>query len=137
MKKILFLRVAWMKRYRGHKSYDAPLGGGKHIDEYGDGGEVYNYLNVSGKAFAYTRPETINIRKLGASSKDEFLNNVTVVWFAKNPDFKGQFIVGWFKKATVFRKKQKKTFDNERKGYSEYIVTAKYSDCKLISEKER
>lgn len=85
MATILFLRVTWMKRYRGHKSYDAPQGGGKYIDEYGDGGEVYNYLNVSGKAYGYTRPETIDIRRIGAPKKADFLENVTVVWFATHP----------------------------------------------------
>lgn len=126
-----------MKRYRGHKSYDAPKGGGKHIDEYGDGGEVYNYLNVSGKAYAYTRPNTIDIRRIGAPIKSDFIENVTVVWFAKNPDLNGQFIVGWFENAKVYSRKQNMQFANERKEYPAYIVTAKYSDCKLIPEGER
>ncbi len=137
MKKILFLRVAWMKRYRGHKSYDSPRGGGKYIDEHGDGGEVYNYLNVSGKAYAYSKPDSIDIKRIGASIKDDLLENVTVVWFAKNPDLSGQYIIGWFNNATVYKKKQKKNFTNERKGYSEYLVTAKYSDCVLIPENNR
>ena len=42
MNKILFFNIAWMDRYQGN-SDDKMQGGGKHIEKYGWGGEMFNF----------------------------------------------------------------------------------------------
>lgn len=134
MTPIIFLRVTWMKRYKGPKG-DPPKGGGKHIEEYGEGGEMFNFRNENGKAFGYTQSWSINLNRLEAQGKELHKDNVTVVWFARNPQYGGQYIVGWFPNARVYRKKQKGNLGKERSGW--YNVEAKYSKCVLIPEDER
>jgi len=126
-----------MKQYKGNKPKDKPEGGGKYVEEYGDAGEVYNFRNENGVNYGYTRPGSINIKRLGAKSEDLDFKGAIVVWFAKHPQYGGQYIVGWYKNATVYKYKQKRRFTRGRNSEDAYNVRAKSADCRLIPETER
>lgn len=130
--RILLVRTAWMKKYEGRAKNDPPMSGAKYIQENKDGEEVYNFKNRNGKVFGNIPNITnLNIDKLGANSDDEFINDVTVVFCATHPIEKGMRVVGWYKKATVFRKIQ------ENKYILGYHIESNYSDCKRIDFNSR
>lgn len=44
MERMLFCRVGWMEYYQGNLEEDPIFGGGSHVDRYGYGHEIYNFL---------------------------------------------------------------------------------------------
>ena len=105
---ILFCNVGWMERYQGLRSGDQISGGGSFVKKEGRGHEVCNFSPDKGILYGYVQPsgKQINIDHIGASSDDDFIDGVTVVWTA-GPPGGGTVIVGWYKDATVFRNYQK------------------------------
>jgi len=142
MNKIIFCNIAWMDFYNGI-SNDKMTGGGKHIDEYGWGAEMFNFKPNNGKYFGYVRvskDRQINLNRLGAKSTDYKLNGITIVWTAKHPDTGGTHIVGWYKNASLFRNYQEPSKSLKRKWKQHslgYCMTAKTSDSRLLSKDER
>lgn len=125
--RILLVRTAWMKNYEGRSKKDLPMSGAKYIQENKDGGEVYNFKNRNGKIYGYVpNISNLDIDKLGANSDDKFIENVTVVFCATHPIEKGMRIVGWYKKATVFRQSQQNKYSVGNH------ITAENSNCKRI-----
>jgi len=103
---ILGLRVAWMKNYNGVNDEDIPSGAGSYVTENLDGGEVYNFKPINGYYYGYARIQSrrnLRIERLGANTNDPFIENITVVLFARNPETGGEFIVGWYKDAILNR----------------------------------
>ena len=140
MKKILFFNTAWMDHYQGIIN-DKMLGGGKHIEKYGWGGEMFNFKPSRKRMFGYGQVGgRINLNRLGAKSSDESIDNVTIVWTAKEPISGGNYIVGWYKNATVYRNEQiAKKYSNRKWDKYEmgYFVTAKEESSNLLSRDER
>ncbi len=104
--KILYCRVGWMKSYHG-STLEKPRGGGKY-NEKNIGHEVYNFLCYKGKYYGFVEAginKSIHVERL-CENKTEFAENVTVVWVAKKPEG-GQFIVGWYENARIYRTPQK------------------------------
>ncbi len=136
---IVFMRIAWMKHYRGVTHSDIPSGAGSHVEQNKDGGEVFNFQPHQGKFYGYARMQgdrNINIDKLGAQVHSQAVDDVTVVFFSKNPATGGQYITGWYKKATVYRSIQNLKRD-AREGHSSYNVLADKNDGLLIPEDDR
>ena len=136
--KLVFLNIGWMKNYRGF-SGDKITGGGSFVAQKGYGHEIYNFLPEQGKVFGYVQPviphNTIKIERIGAEQKDSSINNVLAVWVSKSPSG-GVYIVGWYKNATIFKNIQQPSSKTKRKHQGEifgYYVTAKESDCTLLS----
>jgi hypothetical protein len=103
---IVFLRTAWMANYQGVTNEDLPKGAGSYVTQNVDGGEVYNFLPVKGNYYGFARIQSgrnLRLERLGASKDANEIKNVTVVLFAKNPDWGGEFIVGFYKNATLHR----------------------------------
>ena len=103
--RLFYCRVAWMKYYKGRDN-DYVINGGSWNPE--DKHEIYNFLECEGKYHGFVEPgrnSSIHVERLGASSKDDHVDDVLVIWLAKN-ETKGQRIVGWYKNATVYRKMQ-------------------------------
>ncbi len=104
--KFLFCRVGWMEHYKG---VDTIKGGGKFVDQEGYGFESYNFKPYKNELYGYVRSpgpnynSNINISRLGANKNDEHIDDITVVWFSKNPKGSGQYIIGWYNNATVYR----------------------------------
>lgn len=147
--KIIFFNTGWMDFYNGVSNLDTLKGGGKHVEREGWGGEIMNFKNVNGRVYGYVQPKidkkygnysTIKLEKLGAAVTDEKIDNITVVWTAKDPYNRGTYIVGWYLNATVFRYEQPGTKEMNRKYKNKkfgYFVSANAKDINLLSSDKR
>lgn len=127
---VIFMRIAWMKDYKGITKDDIPMGAGSFVDTYSKGGEVYNFKSIKNITYGYVRVSkggNINIRNLGAGKHDTELNGVNIVFFSKDPDSGGQYIVGFYSKATLFKNMQ---FRNS--GKIDYTAFSNTKNTKLI-----
>lgn len=105
--KMFYCRVGWMNAYRGNGDEHPQNGGAYNKDNIGY--EVYNYLGVDGKYYGFVEAgvnKFIHIDRLGASKKDESIDNILVVWVASHPGRRGQYIVGWYEDAVVYKNPQ-------------------------------
>ncbi len=155
--KILYCRTGWMKEYKGYVNDDRPINGGKWNNEH-IGHEIFNFLPHSRKYYGYVKPGKektgespkvgrIHIDKLGAKVNDVSINGVLVVWVAKAPQGRGQYIVGWYKNATVYKELRKVSKEaqierrnrsndrKETKGHIDYNITA--SQATLVPVNDR
>jgi hypothetical protein len=138
MHKMIFFNIGWMDRYDGLEG-DAIAGGGSHVDENMEGGEVYNFRDRDGVMYGCVQPSRggIRLERLGAKTEDESIDNVLVVWLSHRPGV-GTVIVGWHKDARVYRDIQRKEIGE--KGSLEvqsYYAEARTKDCTLLSIDER
>ncbi len=104
--KILYCRVGWMNAYHGNTT-ERPLGGGK-FNKDNIGHEVYNYFGHSGKYYGFVEAgvnNSIHIEKLCGNKKADWTDSILAVWVARKPSG-GQFVVGWYDDATVYRNLQ-------------------------------
>jgi len=129
-----------MKNYKGLKN-DKIIGGGKWVEKYNEGGEIFNFLPYKGYYYGYVQPmeDTIKLERFRASKKDNSINRVLVIWTAPSPN-KGTVIIGWYKKATIFREWQAPPKNSNRRYKGEdfgYYIKAKVKNCKLLSLDER
>jgi len=137
---MVFLNTAWMERYDGLSGNDKQIhGGGSYVKKHGYGHEIFNFRKIDNKVYGYAQPGGYNnLQRLGASEKDEFIDNVLVVFTATHKDG-GPYIVGWYKSARIFKDYQatnleKRKFRNE---YIGYYVVANADNATLLSIDER
>jgi hypothetical protein len=134
MNRIIFLNVGWMKSYRGLAG-DSIVGGGSFVRERGYGFEIFNFLPHQGYMYGYAQVKgSINIARLGASRKDNSVNDTLAVWVARSPSG-GAFIVGWYNPATVYRQYQPAPEGSGREYKGEelgYHVKAREEHCVLL-----
>ena len=106
MTRIIFLNVAWMKKYEGLRDVK-PVRGGNYIAEEGWGGGIYNFRCFNGKmyGFAQAQHQTIEATRLGAPRDADRATDILVIWMATQPEG-GRRIVGRYDHATAFRKPQ-------------------------------
>ncbi len=136
--RILFLRVAWMNHYQGSRN-DIPIGAGWWVAENKDGGEVANFYSIQNNLYGYAEIQnnrSLRIERLGAEKADEKVEDVTVVFFSRNPVTGSQFITGWYKHATLFRRRQQLK-GNNRLGHPNYFCTTSLDDARLVPTSER
>lgn len=140
MEKYIFLRIAWMKEYKGVTETDIPSGAGSYVEENEDGGEVYNFYPVKDKIFGFSRVQggkNIRIERLGTTKQAQEINNVTIVFFAKNDVLGGgQYVVGWYKNATLYRSVQNVN-KSLRNGYAAYNSVVNIDDAFLVPTMQR
>ncbi|MEM4293967.1 MAG: hypothetical protein QXJ27_07385 [Thermoplasmata archaeon] len=151
--KILFCRIGWMAKYQGLEG-DKITGGGEYVNENESGFEIYNFKPYKGKMYGYVHPpgrrgvgvHRIDIRRIDPRCNKEYVAGVLVVWVARHPQGGGQYIVGWYKNATVYRKYQNLPGDSGRVARNEnekkeviagYYIIAEEKDCYLLEERER
>lgn len=120
--KIVFINVPWMKYYTGEGDEEAlvPACG-------------YNFQHVNGYYYGYGEGlDQIPLELFeGASQQDEEVNDVTVVWTAHNRKGENK-VVGWYKKATLYRKvKESLSLDSERIVFK-YSIKAPARECLLL-----
>ena len=152
--RVLFCKISNMKYYKGACENDVPMFGGSFVDENGYGHEEYNfypqYFDDTDKAscLGFVEPKsnrgtrnTFHIERMEgcqAMKKEEYVDDVLVVWCAKRE--RGDItVVGWYKKAKVYRRLQDFTMIFED-GYEEercYNIIAETSNCVLLPEAER
>lgn len=158
---MVFFRVGWMDKYRGVTAHDTITGGGAYVKEHDFGFEAFNYLPFDGNVYGWVMPGSssqvpnpssnlpptlsgnafanIKLRRIGASSADESLSNVIVIWVATSPEG-GAYVVGWYQNATVLMQPQEAPTGSERKhdGMTVgYVTTAKATDAVLLPKDER
>jgi Domain of unknown function (DUF3883) len=146
--RIVFLNTGWMDFYNGIAG-DPITGGGKHVETEGWGGEMYNFKPFKNKFFGYVQPKidtvhqnpsTIKLEKIGGLETDPKIDNVTVVWTARDPNKGGTYIVGWYKKATVYRYRQSSPKNSNRNYMNislDFYATANAEDSTLLPVDER
>ncbi len=129
-----------MNDYQGVDS-ERPQGGGKY-NRNNIGHEVHNYLGVNGKYYGFVESgvnNTIHVEKLCGDTNAAYAENVLVVWVARKPSGGGQFIVGWYKNATVYRELQDVPEEamevRSLKSHSVYNIYAE--DVFLLDPKDR
>ena len=146
--RVLFARVGWMVWYKGVQPDDPrPIGGGAY-NETGIGGESYNFLQAGNRFLGYFQPQkqprerlkanpsNIHLERIQPGFMGDKLEHVLVVFVARNPDEGGQYIVGWYRNATVYRYKQTSSFGSRRKiGY--FLETAAIHDNGMLLPKSR
>lgn len=136
---LLFCNVGWMKRYAGIDGDSIERGG--DYNNYSIGHEVCNFSNNRGYIYGYVQPvgETIKIEKLGAGKNDISISDVTVVWTA-GPKSGGTVVVGWYKKATVYRKLQSIEYPNAlqtKNGITSFMIKAPWKEAVLLPVDKR
>lgn len=129
---------------------DSPKRGGKYVEDHGVANETCNFLSDK-EGSIYGHVETwkgdedgydtnININKLGAKSKDDFIDGINVIWTATH-EFGGKKVIGWYKNARVYRSRQKhvKVPTNQHKldSINSYRIVAKKESAYLIPEDRR
>lgn len=138
MSTYIFLRTAWMKYYRGVTDDDIPKGGGSYVDKNHEGSEAYNFFPISGYYYGFAQIQgnkTLWLFRLSRNAWGDYLDGVTIIFFAKNPETGGQYIVGWYKNARLFKSARElnhKLFDEKY-----YITKAKTSDCYRVEADDR
>jgi len=138
---LLFCNVGWMERYQGLHAGDKIVGGGAYVRKEGRGLEVCNFSADGNTLYGYVQPrgQKIDIDRIGATSTDDSISGVTVVWTATRPTG-GTAVVGWYKDATVFRNYQKFTEApaiQRSNGIDGYWMKAPSSQANLLPVDER
>lgn len=137
--RILFCKITWMKYYQGTEN-DKPQGGGSYIKKHNDGAESKNFLIYEDDTYCgYVSTKSTNgeDRQIrienfkGITKQDDFVDDVLVVWVAQDPDDKKHKIVGWYKKATVYRWYE---FDSDNRSFN---CESESNNCILIPHKKR
>lgn len=141
--KVLFARIGSMEFYAGPQEGDErPRGGGKYNKE-NVGHEVYNFLDVDGMLYGYFQPvitsgverSTVNLGRVDPRAKNLDQIDDTLVIFVGNEGGRSA-VIGWYGKATVYRKFQDPKKGNQRDGYS-YNLSAKASTSVLLPRSRR
>lgn len=137
--KLLFAHISWMPEYAG-KSTETIFSTHGWVVEHNEAGERSNFKAVNGQAYGYVPvvqkpnggdPGEIRIDRLGTQKSDDFVDGVTVIWFANKPiESKKAYVVGWYRNARVFRK-------SRSGGPYGYRISCKYGDATLVPEKQR
>lgn len=134
---LLFVRTAYMRKYKGLTEDDKPYGGGGYVEKTGKAHEEHNFLPYKNKLYGFFMMRgKLHINRLG-SNNGEYANNVLVVVTAPHPQ-KGMVIVGWYNHAKVYKQHQPypNGIDRKIEGY-DYNFVSDVKDCFLVPEKER
>ncbi|ONH81142.1 hypothetical protein APZ41_021495 [Roseomonas mucosa] len=148
---ILLFRIGYMEKYDGPGKI---VGGGGHIKEYKEGGEMWNFLPESGRCYGYVMTKSfsgLNLNRIvehprGSWEEGEEYQGIDIGFFARRPDG-GQVIVGAYLNATVFHKQYRERPSPKNGGRwkdkhgifkdVEYLCEVDADRAFLLPEKER
>lgn len=138
--KFLFAHISWMAQYSGKKSEPIISSTHGYVLKNNDAGERSNFKEVGQKFFGYVpvsekpeigKPGEIHIERLGGKKRDQYVDEITVIWFANEPrDLKKAYIVGWYRQAKVFRHTQSR-------GAHGYRISCTNTAATLLDESVR
>src|SRR5690242_13156365 len=97
--RLLYINIPWMKRYRGAiHGVDVPSGGFKFtISHPLEDHTQFNFLPFQGRYYGHVPGSTSpNLERLCAYPDAVFIDGVTVIWFAMDPDSNERVIIGWY-----------------------------------------
>lgn len=155
-KGLIICRIGWMANYQGvlddngNKIDSITNGGDYNKNEIGH--EVLNFYSVGEFVYGYAQGAMnsnnfcdldkvlglANQNKTDSMNKQKQLDAIDVVFIANNGE--GNFIVGWYKDATVYRdylQLEIKDKRHEVNGISHYTLKAHKKNTFLIPENER
>lgn len=137
--RVLFARIGWMRFYNGPVPGDErPIGGGK-FNRRAIGHEVYNFRVTQSRLYGYFEPSmrshAIALERIDpiAANADQ-LAHVLVVFVAPRPGDR-QFIVGWYRDATVLRFESRRS-PGKPAGYGHFCY-ASANNCILLPDEKR
>lgn len=140
---ILFLNAGWMRNYAGPAPKDRTHGNFGWLKQDKSrlhGHECYNFVPTQGFCYGnHAGGVGTEITKLGAKRRDQSVDGVLVIWFARDPRTDRSFITGWYNNATVFRKFQPpvKNAPSLHGDPVYYKVKARSKDCRLLPWEQR
>ena len=144
MSGVLFCNIAYMKYYNGTVKGDVPVNGGEYVRKNNDANEKYNfYEEDDGYIYGFVetkyadgfekgkRPYQIHIERIDSDYIDkEYVEDVVVIFCAKSNHTKPSVIVGWYKDAIVYRRRDK--YNSH-----EYNIKVKRENALLLDEQDR
>lgn len=139
---LLLFRIGYMQAYDGKGEIKH---GGAHVDEHGEGGEMWNFREESGRCYGYVMTRDfrgIDLSRVYPSKEwrtNDELENVDVCFISKK-DGIGQVVVGWYKNATVFHKNYRKRRGKPSKGdwqSIDYLCEVDATNAILLPEEKR
>jgi len=142
--RVLFARIGYMKFYQGpQKGDEKPIGGGSY-NEKNIGHEAFNFKEINGNVSGYFQPYVkkpfenihISLKRIDPQCAEDEINDVLVIFFAKNPISGGQVIIGWYKKAKVYSFFQDSSKEKERNKFS-YNIKANINETVLLPIRNR
>lgn len=136
-----------MKYYKGPSSDDPPSMGGSFVKENGMGHEAWNFLPVElddvTYCFGFVEPKsnkgyrnTIHIENITGDVLDktaDSVDDVLVIWCATT-DRDVAVVVGWYKKAIVYREMQDIMRGDMESGFN---VVSETKNCVLLPRNKR
>ncbi len=140
-RRVLLVRVGWMRRYAGIAPDDpGPKGGGAYNNTE-QGSELFNFDRPpDGNVYGYFQPpgDTVNLRRIDPAEDGESLSETLVIFFARDPKRGGSYVVGWYQNATVYKDfQQLRGKLAKRRGDRGYFCTAASSGAVLLQPGER
>jgi len=141
-KPLIVFRVGWMDDYSG---IDEIVGGGSHIEENGEGGEMWNFREEAGRYYGYVMSRNsagVDLNRVSDGyewEKGDELDDVDIVFISTRKEG-GQVVIGWYLNATVFHKEYR-----QRRGIKSagdwnniyYLSEVNSGSAKLLPELER
>jgi hypothetical protein len=124
-----------MKRYKGSAADDEkPIGGGSYTRK-NVGAEVFNFLPVEGKLRGFFQPSggKVRLERIEPGFRGDALDGVLLIFVARNPNGGGQYIVGWYRDATLFRQPRSSPWGEN----FPYVAEAAEDRGKLLPESRR
>ncbi len=141
---LLIFRIGWMDTYQG---VDEIHGGGAHVIEHGEGGEMWNFREEGGRYYGYVMTihfAGVDLSRILPDEKwedgDES-SDIDIVFISKSPDPNiGQVVIGWYKNATVFHKEYRKRRGSKKQGdwdHIEYLCEVPAENGTLLNVSDR
>ena len=134
--KIIFFRTPWMNHYKGITKDDIPQNGGSWVKENNDAHEAYNFTNCGRYYYGFAQPNRLDLSRI-ENTKEEFIDNTLVIFFSTKPGEGGQYIIGWYKNATVYKFHQEIFHKNRKPKYKWYHAKAKTGNGYLVPSTDR
>lgn len=135
---VVFINIGWMVEYAGISAADPTVGDFGFLKSSSIGHETWNFAPHRGRVYGYIpRSAGPNLEKLGGGRNDASMAGVTVVWIAKSPRDHKNYIVGWYKNATILGRSDDIVL--KRKGGIEvgYKIYAASDDATLLTPPRR
>ncbi len=141
-KPLIVFRVGWMDDYSGIGEI---VGGGSHVEENGEGGEMWNFREEAGRYYGYVMSRNFaGVDLSRVSDENEWkvgdeLDDVDIIFISTHPD-DGQVVIGWYLGATVFHKEYHQRRGKKSEGdwsNIHYLSEVKSETAKLLPFSER
>ena len=139
--RILFCNITWLNNYIGVNDDDKlDKMGGVDKGENNEAHEAYNFQDYNGKCYGYVsnRGGSLRLERFEkATVNDDSIDNVLVVWVAKQSKTEKNVIVGWYRNATLYKYSQESYLYGGIGRDLNFSIEASSKDCFLIPPSER